>query len=87
MGSEMCIRDRAIRTISEDDLNGLSDDQLMRQIDTMRRLAKKRDSDFTRKVQVELCYLQREMNWRLRRRETHRDFLKNLKRNQYQRYN
>ena len=77
----------AIRTISEDDLNGLSDDQLMRQIDTMRRLAKKRDSDFTRKVQVELCYLQREMNWRLRRRETHRDFLKNLKRNQYQRYN
>ncbi len=33
----------AIRTISEDDLNGLSDDQLMRQIDTMRRLAKKRD--------------------------------------------
>ena len=77
----------AIRTISEDDLNGLSDDQLMRQIDTMRRLAKKRDSDFTRKVQVELCYLQREINWRLRRRETHRDFLKNLKRNQYQRYN
>lgn len=77
----------AIRTISEDDLNGLSDDQLMRQIDTMRRLAKKRDSDFTRKVQVELCYLQREMNWRLKRRETHRDYLKNMKRNHYQRHN
>jgi hypothetical protein len=73
----------AIRTISEDDLRELSDDQLGRQIDTMRRLSRKRDSDFTRKVQTELCYLQREMTWRHRRREIHRDFMKNLRRNQY----
>ena len=77
----------AIRTISEDDLRELSDDQLSRQIETMRRLSRKRDSDFTRKVQTELCYLQREMGWRHSRRETHKVYMRNLKRNQYQQHN
>lgn len=77
----------AIRTISDDDLRELSDDQLGRQIDTMKRLSRKRESGFTRKVQTELCYLQREMEWRLKRRECHKIYLKDLKRNQTNRYN
>ena len=77
----------AIRTISDDDLRELSDDQLGRQIDTMKRLSRKRESGFTRKVQTELCYLQREMEWRLKRRECHKIYLKDLKRNQTNRDN
>ncbi len=77
----------AIRTISDDDLRELSDDQLGRQIDTMKRLSRKRESGFTRKVQTELCYLQREMEWRLKRRECHKIYLEDLKRNQTNRYN
>jgi hypothetical protein len=73
----------AIRTISDDDLRELSDDQLGRQIESMRRLARKRDSSFTRKVQTELCYLQREMDWRYKRRELHKIYMRNLKRNHY----
>ena len=76
----------AIRTISDDDLRELSDDNLSRQIDTMRRLARKKPTDFTRKVQTELCYLQREMEWRQKRRELHRVYLQNLKRNQNRRH-
>jgi hypothetical protein len=73
----------AIRTISEDDLRELSDDQLGRQIESMRRLSRKKDTSFTRKVQTELCYLQREMSWRHNRREFHKIYMKNLKRHHY----
>jgi len=68
----------AIRTISDTDLREFSDDHLSRQIENMRRLAKKKDSDFTRKVQTELCYLQREMDWRQTRRVRHKIYLQNL---------
>ena len=65
----------AIRTISKDALGDLSDDHLGRQIETMRRLSRKRPSDFTQKVQTELCYLQREMEWRQKRRELHKVYM------------
>jgi hypothetical protein len=65
------------RTWTKEVLSEMSDDQISRAIDLLKSNAKKRGRDGTRS-QVELCYVQREQEWRRRRREAHQLYLRKL---------
>lgn len=56
-------------------LSEMSDDQIHRAIDLLKSSARKRGNDGTTS-QVELCYVQREQEWRRKRREAHQLYLR-----------
>ena len=65
------------RVTKDEKLREMSDDQLKRQIQTIRNAIKRKGHDRSSDLQVELCYFQRETNWRFNRHKFHAEYLKN----------
>jgi len=64
-------------TLTNDSLSDMSDDQIIRIVESLKKSARKRGSDGTRS-QIELCYAQRELEWRRTRREAHQAYLRRI---------
>ena len=65
------------RITKDEKLREMSDDQLKRQIQTIRNAIKPKGDDRSAELQVELCYFQRETMWRYNRHKFHAEYLKN----------
>ena len=63
-------------------LSEMSDDQIGRAIDLLKSSAKRRGREGA-KSQVELCYVQREQEWRRKRREAHQVYLRQIASRRY----
>jgi hypothetical protein len=70
------------RITKDEKLQDMSDDQLKRQIQTIRNAIKRKGDARSADLQVELCYFQRESMWRYNRHKFHAEYLKN-KRKRY----
>ena len=64
------------RVFTRDVLNDMSDEQIERAIDGLKRVARAKDG-FA--AQTELCYAQREQSWRKVRKIRHAEYLKRQK--------
>lgn len=71
------------RITKDEKLRDMSDDQLKRQIQTIRNAIKRKGSDRSVNLQVELCYFQRESMWRYNRHKLHAEYLKNKRKKFY----
>ena len=71
------------RITKDEKLREMSDEQLNRQMHSLRNAIRRKGDDRTMPLQVELCYYQRESNWRYNRKRLHGEYLKNLKRTRY----
>ncbi len=65
------------RALTREVLNDMSDEQIDRKIDALRTAARRRDG---MGAQVELCYAQRESEWRKIRKIRHAEYLKQTSR-------
>ncbi len=70
------------RIWTNETLSEMSDDQIGRAVDLLKSSAKRRGRDGMRS-QVELCYVQREQEWRRKRREAHQVYLRKISSRKY----
>ena len=66
-----------INTLTNDSLSDMSDDQIIKIVESLKRSSRRRGDDGTRS-QSELCYAQRELEWRRARREAHQVYLRRI---------
>ena len=64
-------------TLTNDSLSDMSDDQIIKAVDYLKRTARRRGEEGSQ-AQVELCYAQRELEWRRTRREAHKVYLRRI---------
>ena len=73
-----------INTLTKDSLSDMSDDQIIKIVESLKKNARRRGSDGSRS-QIELCYAQRELEWRRARRVAHQAYLRRIGRDRPQR--
>ena len=62
---------------TNDSLSEMSDDQIIKAVENLKRIARRRGDEGS-KAQIELCYAQRELDWRRTRREAHKVYLRRI---------
>tara|TARA_Y100000996_G_scaffold368374_1_gene314706 strand:- start:217 stop:462 length:246 start_codon:yes stop_codon:yes gene_type:complete len=77
------MRNEKIRRMSIDEIGKLPDDEVERLISKIKNLMSYKPSSKTTRLQVEMCYLQRENEIRKARKRMHVEYLKNFKNKQF----
>jgi hypothetical protein len=81
------VKNEDIRRMSIDEIGKLPDDKVERLISKIKNLISYKPSSRSHKLQIEMCYLQREHEIRKTRKKMHIEYISNIKNKEFSKRN